>query len=101
MLSRNTQIPSSEKTTLEFKNIIFEVILSNKFKNGHEIFIALNVSLQICELHGFGISKREVSKRGKNLLDNFTSDVMFLNSKIRVFLENRLGSYQAFLILQI
>jgi hypothetical protein len=84
---------------LEFKNII----LAEKFKNVHEHFFARKVAA----LHGFRISKRtKFSLPFLNLTILFSNDVVALKEDfseldISVFLENELGSFQAFLILQI
>jgi hypothetical protein len=53
-VSRDTLISSSEDL-LEFKNIILEEKLFNKFKKGHEKFLSRKA-----ELHGFRTSKQEI-----------------------------------------
>jgi hypothetical protein len=52
---------------LEFKNIILEEKLSNKYKNGHKNREALG--------------ERNFSLPFLNLLDNVASEMVFLNSK--------------------
>jgi hypothetical protein len=89
--------------------------LSNKFKNGHENFSGVRISmgfetscldnLKPCSLE---IYKETFFMRIFELFGKkfFQNDVFKLKKKIseheiRVFLENRLGNFQTFLILKI
>jgi hypothetical protein len=103
---------------LEFKNIILEEKLSKKLKNGNESFSGVRVfivlGLVACmslnhEVQGF------TALRGRNFSwpffdfieqfffrnDVFKLQEVFSELEIRVFLENGIGSFQIFLILQI
>jgi hypothetical protein len=100
---------------LKFKNIILEAKLSNKFKNGHKKSSHVRFPCKSQNFMILGHPSKKSQNYGNpkkfslpffNLLDNFSSKMMFLNFKktfqnFRVFFENGLGSFQAFLILQI
>jgi hypothetical protein len=106
------------KIFVEFKNIVLEEKLSNKYKNIHENFSGVRISM-VLGLHfllGYPKTLKFRDLQGAlrvrkflwpflKLLDNFSSKMMlqevFSEHEIRVFIENGLGSFQTFLILQI
>jgi hypothetical protein len=92
---------------LKLKNIILEVKLSNKFRNGHEKFRG-------CKgVHGFETSCLDISGGSRFFMsifefigqfffqnDVFKLQEVFSDLGIKVMLEDELGSFQAFLILK-
>jgi hypothetical protein len=77
-------------------------------KNGFETSCLDKLKSWSSEIFREALPMRNFSWLFLNLLHNFSSKVMFLNSKkfflehsIRVILENDIGSFQTFLILQI
>jgi hypothetical protein len=92
-LLREYSDPMLWKIFLEFKNIILEENLSNKLKNSHENFSAVKVSkvsMTSCldilkplssEIYREALYGRNFLWPFLNLLDNFSSKMVFLNSK--------------------
>jgi hypothetical protein len=96
---------------LELKNIILEAKLFKKLKKGNEKFLTRMASLSISELYGLSISKQEIPKPWKPFrLKNFMTIFVFVaqfffpncvlklqevfsEHGIRLFFENRLGSF--------
>jgi hypothetical protein len=89
---------------LEFKNIILEEKLSNKFKNGHEFFFIrfrFPEPLPPCKREKFFMTIFEFIGQFYFQNDVFKLQIVFSELDISVFLENGLGSFQTLLILQI
>jgi hypothetical protein len=92
---------------LEFKIIILEVKLSNKFRNDQENFSGVDYPSKKSQNHGNSYAWKifmiifEYIRQFFSQNDVFKLQAHFPELGIRVFLENVLGTFQTFLILQI